>query len=145
MKTAQEGPSDVTNDARRAPTGFLEINPAMVFDERVMAMRDRAFWKMIAAACKGEDVPFPEYFRRVGLRNHKWPRLDLYLEFHGLCYLCGDPVDFDDFHIEHVVPISRGGADKRENLNIAHRECNYRKGTKLLSELDWYVGAPHAG
>lgn len=54
------------------------------------------------------------------------------------CYLCGDllaaPV-----HVDHVVPLSRGGSYSMDNLRPTHEACNLRKGNRLASELDWAV------
>lgn len=46
----------------------------------------------------------------------------------GPCTYCGD--EFADT-IDHVVPMSRGGADAPENVVSACWTCNMRKGVKL--------------
>ena len=63
------------------------------------------------------------------------------------CYLCNLPVDLQANHvqgqpgwelyphIEHVIPLSRGGDDTLENVKLSHAICNINKGTKLLPEL----------
>lgn len=45
-----------------------------------------------------------------------------------ICGLCGDSVERDDVHIDHVLPVSRGGTNALENLQVAHAICNLRKG-----------------
>lgn len=35
------------------------------------------------------------------------------------------------FHIDHIVPISKGGTSARENLQALHPRCNLVKGAKL--------------
>ena len=59
------------------------------------------------------------------------------------CYLCQTPVDltaphiqgqpgWETYpHIEHVIPLSKGGDDTLENVKIAHAKCNVDKGTKI--------------
>lgn len=37
--------------------------------------------------------------------------------------------------IDHIVPLSKGGAHSMENLTVACRPCNSRKGTKVLFEV----------
>lgn len=61
------------------------------------------------------------------------------------CYLCGEPLDlaaaFPDpqaVTLDHVVPLARGGAHTPDNLRVACRPCNLRKGDKLPAELAWY-------
>jgi 5-methylcytosine-specific restriction endonuclease McrA len=50
------------------------------------------------------------------------------------CYLCGHFLSVHDMTLDHVVPLARGGAHTPENLRPAHRSCNSRKGSRLLSE-----------
>jgi 5-methylcytosine-specific restriction endonuclease McrA len=59
----------------------------------------------------------------------------------GWCYLCRSDCSRADATMEHVVPIGppHFGPHSRANVKLAHRSCNTRKGTKLLSELPWYV------
>ena len=45
----------------------------------------------------------------------------------GICQLCGGPVD-TKFHIDHIVPVARGGATAETNLQLAHPSCNLGKG-----------------
>jgi 5-methylcytosine-specific restriction endonuclease McrA len=67
----------------------------------------------------------------------------LVLETYGAtCYLCEQPIDLNaprqvgrpgwelGLHIDHVVPISRGGSDTLENVKPTHAYCNQTKGTK---------------
>lgn len=51
------------------------------------------------------------------------------------CYLCDDQyTDTDGPTIEHVVPLARGGTWDMENLKLAHRLCNQRKGDRMFDE-----------
>lgn len=45
------------------------------------------------------------------------------------CVYCGAPSE----HIDHVIPIAKGGAHKVGNLVAACRSCNQRKSDKFLS------------
>lgn len=49
------------------------------------------------------------------------------------CRYCGSAC-FVDLTLEHVVPVSRGGASAFDNLVVACRWCNVRKGNKTVSE-----------
>ena len=45
------------------------------------------------------------------------------------CSLCGWPLDPDETpHLEHSVPLSRGGAHEPMNCGLAHPACNLSKG-----------------
>lgn len=43
-----------------------------------------------------------------------------------VCGICGDAIE-GDLHIDHVVPLARGGPHDLENLQPAHARCNLRK------------------
>lgn len=51
----------------------------------------------------------------------------------GRCYWCGVRVG-DTYHVDHVVPLSRGGSNWPENLVVACPTCNMSKGAKLPHE-----------
>jgi len=53
------------------------------------------------------------------------------------CALCGKPFGPDGYHIDHFVPLSRGGTNDPSNLKLTHPVCNLRKGAKLPHELDF--------
>jgi len=51
----------------------------------------------------------------------------------GVCPYCGEP--FEDGHIDHIIPVSKGGTNDRENLIYCCAFCNMSKHDKLLE--DW--------
>lgn len=54
----------------------------------------------------------------------------------GLCFLCGDPADKNDWHLGHVVPLARGGEHSYANTAVYHPYCNLYQGSKLIEECD---------
>lgn len=58
------------------------------------------------------------------------------------CHICGLAIDLkanrkvgrkgweNGLHLDHVIPISKGGPDTIENVRPAHGVCNIRKGSK---------------
>lgn len=52
----------------------------------------------------------------------------------GICGICGDTVDPLNFHVDHIVPLSRGGDHTYANTQPAHPTCNLRKRDKLPEE-----------
>lgn len=50
------------------------------------------------------------------------------------CYLCYNPIKFGKDHLEHKIPLSRGGMNKYNNLAIACQKCNCRKNNKTETE-----------
>ena len=52
-----------------------------------------------------------------------------------ICAGCGDvlgaPFDGQRTHVDHIVPVSRGGGDDRANLQLLHAPCNIAKGARV--------------
>ncbi len=55
----------------------------------------------------------------------------LYDESAGVCGICERHGPIDDMSRDHKVAKSRGGSDARSNIQLAHKECNRAKGSKL--------------
>ena len=60
----------------------------------------------------------------------------IYKRDRDICYLCGQKVKKAERHLDHVIPLSRGGSHSEDNLRVTHAKCNLLKGTKLVEELD---------
>lgn len=71
----------------------------------------------------------------------------LYERDNGVCYICGEMCDWEDYgvrdcgtiicgdrypSIEHIVPASRGGSHTWDNVALAHRRCNTMKSNHLI-------------
>jgi 5-methylcytosine-specific restriction endonuclease McrA len=53
-------------------------------------------------------------------------------EMHGgRCGICGEFIQ-GDFHVDHVIPLSKGGEHGYVNCQPAHPKCNLSKGAKIL-------------
>jgi len=64
------------------------------------------------------------------------PDVACYLHLKGCPYSSGENIEMSDRHVDHMVPLSRGGLHTASNLSIACSKCNLRKGTRLLEELE---------
>ncbi len=61
------------------------------------------------------------------------------------CLYCGGRLSPALLTRDHVIPMSRGGADRWENVVTACRACNQRKDDRTLEELGWALLAlPYA-
>ena len=56
------------------------------------------------------------------MRAQVWRRDD------GRCVLCGS---WGNLHIDHIVPVSKGGATSVPNLQVLCQSCNLSKGAKI--------------
>jgi 5-methylcytosine-specific restriction endonuclease McrA len=50
------------------------------------------------------------------------------------CYLCLELIPFGKDHLEHKIPLCRGGTNEYNNLAVACQPCNYKKHTKTEEE-----------
>ena len=58
-----------------------------------------------------------------------------FIEQQGLCFYCDKDLNSIGFHREHMVPLSRGGTNDRDNLCLSCPNCNLRKGSKTADEF----------
>lgn len=66
--------------------------------------------------------------RQHGVAYEPINRLEVYERDGWICGICGDLVEKDEASLDHVVPMSRGGAHLYSNVQCAHLLCNIRKG-----------------
>lgn len=50
----------------------------------------------------------------------------------GICHICREVADASAWHLEHVVPLARGGNHSYANTAVSHPSCNQRKSANLL-------------
>jgi len=56
----------------------------------------------------------------------------------GKCQYCSKKLSVKECTIDHVIPKSKNGPHVWENVVIACRKCNQKKGSKLPSECDMF-------
>lgn len=112
--------------------------------EREQAKRDGTFVSMAKARLTEEErlqvIRMWSAIRRARLAGNggTFTRDDLdrlYLEQKGLCLFCGEPLTREPMHVDHWMPVSKGGSSDPDNLALLHQSCNGRKGARLPSEF----------
>lgn len=70
-------------------------------------------------------------------RQRKRMKERFYVAQQGKCWLCGLAMQMTGKKShplaatwDHILPVSKGGTGKQDNLMLAHRECNIRRGDR---------------
>ena len=61
---------------------------------------------------------------------------ELMADFDGFCPYCWEKIVAG--HVDHIVPVSKGGTNDRNNLAWVCSTCNMQKGDKSLAEFRLY-------
>jgi 5-methylcytosine-specific restriction endonuclease McrA len=67
-------------------------------------------------------------------RHHSWCVRTLVRRDGSDCSICGKSLASREITIDHRVPLSRGGADSIENMQIVCEPCGREKGDKIVEE-----------
>ena len=73
--------------------------------------------------------------RMGGTKPHRyWPQLAE--RQGGKCGLCGKPLELvgSRVHVDHIIPVSRGGPTVLSNLQATHIPCNLAKGNRITEQ-----------
>lgn len=55
----------------------------------------------------------------------------IYSFFMGTCGICGEQMDYNDFHVDHIIPLSKDGLHIYDNVQATHPLCNNKKYNKV--------------
>ncbi|MBJ7609427.1 MAG: HNH endonuclease [Candidatus Dormibacteraeota bacterium] len=116
--------------------------------ERVAFLDERSELEA-AAALSGRRLPEGVVVVRL-LRTIQVPRRllrpnrrNLLLRDDHTCQYCGFVGPAGELTVDHIVPMSRGGAgDRWENLVVACKKCNWRKANHRPEEVGMHLRRP---
>lgn len=57
----------------------------------------------------------------------------------GLCVYCHADVTGGEYHVDHVVPLVRGGSNDASNIQVTCPRCNLSKGARTHDEFVEYL------
>ena len=81
----------------------------------------------------------------------KYSMLEILLAHGTKCHLCGKDIDFaaprrvgyrgweNALHLDHVLPLSKGGSDELENVKPSHGYCNIKKSGMRKPAISKYL------
>ena len=81
------------------------------------------------------DVDINEPVKEKRKQFTETERISTYIKNQGRCEICGRPVPYDTFTIDHIIPLSKGGTNELHNLQCACKTCNIIKQDILPEEL----------
>lgn len=116
MSTSLIGATNLIGNRERRVT-FLKADDPL-FTDQSLAKRD---WERALARGRQPRVPISDRAKVVDT-------------YHGRCLYCGEECG-DDGHIDHVIPVVRGGSNASWNLALACGSCNLRKRDRTPWEL----------
>lgn len=76
----------------------------------------------------GKRVPMAEPIRKIVLNI-------LIEKFGCVCWYCGIKLEIYGIHVDHIVPLSKGGQDNIYNLALACVSCNRAKWNMTLRQF----------
>ena len=84
--------------------------------------------------------------KSYGVKIEPYTYLDVISTYGTDCHICHKPINLEaarqvgqeagwenSLHIDHVIPMSKGGEDTLFNVRPSHAKCNMIKSDKLLS------------
>lgn len=60
---------------------------------------------------------------------------NLYVKQFGRCACCGELLE-GVYEIDHIIPLSRGGSNFPDNIQLLKPTCNRLKGSKIVLKSD---------
>ena len=130
---------------RAADAAYKAANADLLKDKREAKREYHAVrlaeWKQ----ANRERVRDYERKRRAAVRGADIADMDLdqvWVKSAGICGLCSGPLDRSlkwphrfSVSLDHIIPLSRGGAHSTDNARYVHLSCNASKNNRLDSEL----------
>ncbi len=74
-------------------------------------------------------------YRRAGTHSTALERVEIYERDGGRCHLCKRSVSKKRFELDHLIPVSMGGRNERNNLALAHVRCNRTRHVRGPAQL----------
>lgn len=128
IAVSSTGKISKTEDIEKAQT-FYSCNVAM---QKVFK---------VPGKCKGyypydtQDITCGCGTKRKRKSYTREERKIIYDKSYGRCELCGKRLVFEEMTLDHIIPISLGGADNMDNLQAACYSCNQFKSNILPDDF----------
>lgn len=94
------------------------------FDKAIEERHKEHENEVIAVATKHKRITFTQS-----------QRAEIYRKTKGHCYLCNQFVDYNDFEVEHKIPLALGGTNNIDNVFCSCHDCNSMKSSLEPKDL----------
>jgi hypothetical protein len=115
---------------------WFKVNPKLMNDPKIGMLSDADFMRELRLAFAGEKSIFSAYIipceARLPWKVWKKIRAFVIERDGGICQYCGAEAAKPD--VDHVLPLSRGGSNREDNLVTACPTCNRSKNAKTVAE-----------
>lgn len=116
------------------------------YDRVKQKRQDKLVEKIDRYRNRNSDLKFRDFQRRDGstkLMNTQEKNFTIKegkekISDNPICYLTGQPIDITnpkDYHLDHIIPVNKGGKNTLENMGILKSEINMMKGDLTINEL----------
>jgi len=116
--------------------GLLDLNDWLSYSEIIL--EEKKDLKYIKTKTKKLIKPYVIIMHE----NSYQPRIEISfsrklieVRDRGRCQYCGKKLSGKDKTIDHIIPKSRGGQNKWENVVLCCKKCNKKKGNKTPEEV----------
>jgi len=118
-----------------------KTNLNQISEDYIIAVAARVFHDRELCAWISDlliQIGFPGEYKQFAERLSNWPKwvqTDLFTREGGCCALCGADFSKDPSiisHIDHIIPLSKGGCNDIVNLQLLCEVCNTSKKSEML-------------
>lgn len=85
----------------------------------------KAYWANLEKSREqGADRARIRRARKANLPTDNHTRLEVFERDSGICQICDEVLDYNNWHEDHIIPIVLGGPDTLDNVRATHPSCN---------------------
>ena len=113
-----------------------------MIDKKKLKLRNKKYWKKVKSnpvrakeIRESNKVSVKRYYLKNRDRITKYQkarklrlRFEILNKYQFTCQYCGRKSPQIELQIDHIVPLSKGGKNEKENMIVACVECNLGKG-----------------
>ena len=116
-------------ESKAEATRFPKAYPAIGVMKR---FKNKLYGYYVYDECRKK----PEYENRARMVLSYEQRLEIYNRANGKCVLCGKEIKINKMTIDHIIPLSMGGADEMSNMQCTCYACNQFKSNILPEQFE---------